>query len=175
MADGEVFERAGVNWSEVYGTIAPELEARLPGVGSTFYATGVSLVLHPRSPMIPTVHANFRFIRKGNHCWFGGGADLTPYYPNREDVNHFHRVLRDGCDRSDPSWYPRFKAWCDSYFYLPHRQETRGVGGIFFDYVGVSRKELGDEKGRDLVNVLEDSVPMEQGFEFLQNAGGGIS
>jgi coproporphyrinogen III oxidase len=135
LAEGAVFEKAGVNISEVHGELQPDFAASMPGDGTRFYATGVSLVLHPRSPMVPTTHANFRFLRRGSAAWFGGGADLTPYYPFHEDAVHFHRVLRDACAAHDPAYYPRFKAWCDEYFYLRHRGETRGVGGLFFDYL----------------------------------------
>jgi coproporphyrinogen III oxidase len=133
LADGAVFEKAGVNTSSVHGTFKPELAAQMPGDGLEFFACGVSLVLHPKSPRVPTVHANFRCLRRGGALWFGGGADLTPFYPVREDVLHFHRTWKAACDRHDPELYPRFKKWCDEYFYLPHRRETRGVGGIFFD------------------------------------------
>jgi coproporphyrinogen III oxidase len=135
LQDGAVFEKAGVNISEVYGEFSPEFAASMPGDGLAFYATGVSLVLHPRSPYVPTTHANFRFLRRGSAGWFGGGADLTPYYPFHEDAVHFHRVLQQACAAHDPSHYPRFKTWCDEYFYLRHRGETRGVGGVFFDYL----------------------------------------
>ncbi|MCI0639759.1 MAG: oxygen-dependent coproporphyrinogen oxidase [Gemmataceae bacterium] len=136
LAEGGVFEKAGVNFSKVHGDMSPEFAKQLPGEGTTFEATGVSLVLHPRSPMIPTVHANFRFLTKGERCWFGGGADMTPYYPFREDVIHFHKTWRAVCSRHPPPVdYARFKKWCDEYFYLAHRQEPRGVGGIFFDYL----------------------------------------
>jgi coproporphyrinogen III oxidase len=136
IADGAVFEKGGVNFSEVFGQMAPEFAKQVPGDGLDFTATGISLVLHPRSPMVPTVHANFRFLTKGNKQWFGGGADLTPYYPERADVIHFHKVWRDVCVRHPaPVDYPRFKKWCDDYFFLPHRNEARGVGGIFFDYL----------------------------------------
>lgn len=136
LIDGGLFEKAGVNFSLVHGSMAPEFAAQIPGEGREFEATGVSLVLHPRNPFVPTVHANFRFITKGNKQWFGGGADLTPYYPFREDIIHFHRTWRDACLRHPaPVDYRRFKQWCDEYFFLAHRQEPRGVGGIFFDYL----------------------------------------
>ena len=136
LADGGVFEKAGVNFSDVHGQMSEEFAKQVPGAGRDFTACGVSLVLHPRSPMVPTVHANFRFLTKGDRQWFGGGADLTPYYPYREDVIHFHRVLRDACTRHAPLIdYPRLKKWCDEYFFLPHRNEARGVGGVFFDYL----------------------------------------
>jgi coproporphyrinogen III oxidase len=135
LEDGGVFEKAGVNFSLVHGELKPDFATSLPGDGSAFVATGISLVLHPRSPRVPTVHANFRCLRRGHATWFGGGADLTPYYPVREDVVHFHDTWKTACDGHDPARYPRFKKWCDEYFYLPHRGETRGVGGIFFDYL----------------------------------------
>jgi coproporphyrinogen III oxidase len=136
LVDGGVFEKAGVNFSEVFGQMTPELAKQVPGEGLDFTATGMSLVLHPRSPLVPTVHANFRYLTKGNKHWFGGGADLTPYYPFREDVIGFHKVWRDVCNRHPaPIDYARFKKWCDEYFFLPHRNEARGVGGIFFDYL----------------------------------------
>jgi coproporphyrinogen III oxidase len=136
LAEGAVFEKAGVNFSEVFGRMAPEFAKQVPGEGLDFTATGISLVLHPRNPFVPTVHANFRFLTKGDKHWFGGGADLTPYYPFREDVIHFHRTWRDACARhAEVADYGRFKKGCDDYFYLPHRGEPRGVGGIFFDYL----------------------------------------
>jgi coproporphyrinogen III oxidase len=143
LEGGALLEKAGVNFSLVHGELKPDFAATLPGDGLSFAATGVSLVLHPRSPRIPTVHANFRCLHRGQALWFGGGADLTPYYPVREDVVHFHRTWKTACDAHDPARYPRFKQWCDEYFYLPHRGETRGVGGIFFDLlIGDAEREL---------------------------------
>src|SRR5690606_16930299 len=133
LQDGAVFEKGGVNTSEVFGSLLPGLREQLAGEGEGFYAAGISLVLHPRNPHVPTVHANFRFMSRGEKAWFGGGADLTPAYPVEEDVLSFHRTLKEACDRHDPSHYPRFKKWCDEYFTIPHRREMRGVGGIFFD------------------------------------------
>lgn len=136
LSDGDLFEKAGVNFSAVFGTLPDDLAKQMPGGGREFQATGVSIVLHPRSPMVPTVHANFRFLSKDGTWWFGGGADLTPYYPYRDDAIHFHRTWWDLCRRYPPPVdYARFKAWCDDYFFLPHRGEARGVGGIFFDYL----------------------------------------
>jgi coproporphyrinogen III oxidase len=136
LADGDVFEKAGVNFSDVHGEMTEEFARQVPGEGRAFRACGISLVLHPRSPLVPTVHANFRFFHKGDRRWFGGGADLTPYYPWREDVIHFHRVWKGVCERHAPLIdYGRLKKWCDEYFFLPHRGEARGVGGIFFDYL----------------------------------------
>ena len=136
LADGAVFEKGGVNYSDVFGQMSPEFAPQVPGEGLDFSACGVSLVMHPRSPFVPTVHANFRFLARGDRQWFGGGADLTPYYPFREDVIHFHRVWKDVCGRHPVvADHRRFKTGCDEYFYLTHRQEPRGVGGIFFDYL----------------------------------------
>ncbi|MEM7234471.1 MAG: oxygen-dependent coproporphyrinogen oxidase [Planctomycetota bacterium] len=140
LEDGEIFEKAGVNFSEVHGSLSEDFSGQLPGEGSDFFAAGISLVMHPRSPMVPTVHANFRYIEKGDKAWFGGGADLTPYYLVEDDAVHFHRTWKTVCDRHDPEFHPRFKAWCDEYFHLTHRQEARGVGGIFFDYLDVDEK-----------------------------------
>ncbi len=148
--NGKAFEKAGVNFSEVYGSFSPEFAKTLPmGDGLEFYATGVSLVLHPENPFAPTVHANFRYLQRGSVGWFGGGADLTPVYPFLEDVIHFHKTFKEALDPFGKDLYPIFKKECDSYFYLPHRKETRGVGGIFFDY-----------KPRD-----------EQTFEMVQACG----
>ncbi|MCP3981039.1 MAG: oxygen-dependent coproporphyrinogen oxidase [bacterium] len=141
LADGGVFEKAGVNLSAVEGRLSERLAARLKTEAQNFFATGVSLVLHPRSPMIPTAHMNVRYLELGEpgdvpqRAWFGGGADLTPYYLFDDDAAHFHRTLRDACGRHDASYYPRFKKWCDEYFHLSHRGEARGVGGVFFDYL----------------------------------------
>lgn len=136
LAEGAVFEKAGVNVSDVHGQMSEELARQVPGAGRDFRACGISLVLHPRSPLVPTVHANFRFLTKGDKQWFGGGSDLTPYYPWRADVVHFHRVWRAVCERHVPLVdHAHLKRWCDEYFFLPHRGEARGVGGIFFDYL----------------------------------------
>jgi coproporphyrinogen III oxidase len=136
LQEGAVLEKAGVGFSHVHGELPEAFARRLQGDGRAFAAVGLSLVLHPRSPMIPTTHANFRFIRQGSKGWFGGGTDLTPYYLFEEDAAHFHRTLRAACDRHDPSYYPRFKETCDRYFFLPHRGEARGVGGVFFENMG---------------------------------------
>ena len=136
IRDGGIFEQGGVNFSEVWGTQLPPsiLQQRPEANGHGFYATGTSMVLHPRNPYCPTVHLNYRYFEAGPVWWFGGGADLTPYYAFAEDAAHFHRTLKQACDAHNPSYYEVFKPWCDEYFYLKHRQEMRGVGGIFFDY-----------------------------------------
>jgi coproporphyrinogen III oxidase len=142
LEEGNVFEKAGVNFSSVHGNLPEEFAAKIPlGSGTKFFATGVSLVFHPRNPMVPAVHANFRYLEKGDAQWFGGGMDLTPYYPQAEDASHFHRTIKQACDRHDAGFYPRFKKWCDEYFALKHRGEMRGVGGIFFDYLQGDRQK----------------------------------
>ncbi len=140
LADGATFERAGVNFSRVTGDDLPAAaSARRPELaGRSFLATGVSLVVHPRNPYVPTAHANVRFFiaEKPGEApvwWFGGGFDLTPYYPFEEDAVAWHRTAEAACAPFGDTIYPRFKQWCDEYFYLPHRNETRGVGGLFFD------------------------------------------
>jgi coproporphyrinogen III oxidase len=141
MSEGKVFEKAGVNTSVVHGTLSPEMVSRL-GVGSDkFFACGLSLVIHPINPFVPTVHANYRYFELYNDSgeivdqWFGGGADLTPYYLFEDDAKHFHEVHKSLCDRFHESLYPRYKSACDKYFYNAHRHEARGIGGLFFDYL----------------------------------------
>lgn len=136
IKQGNIFEQGGVNFSEVWGESLPPsiLMQRPEAAGHGFFATGTSMVLHPRNPYVPTVHLNYRYFEAGPVWWFGGGIDLTPYYPFDEDVVHFHTTLKQACDRHHLEYYRTFKPWCDEYFYLKHRGETRGVGGIFFDY-----------------------------------------
>lgn len=135
LEGGEIFEKAGVNFSAVTSRLTDRLASRLKIEPQEIFATGISLVIHPHSPMVPTVHMNLRYLEPaGGGGWFGGGADLTPYYLFEEDARHFHGMLKTCCDRYDPSWYPRFKRDCDEYFLLKHRGEARGIGGIFYDY-----------------------------------------
>lgn len=140
LTHGAVFEQAGVNFSHVFGDKMPaSATAHRPELaGRKFEAMGVSLVIHPLNPHIPTSHANVRFFiaeKEGEApvWWFGGGFDLTPFYPVEADVVHWHQVAKDCCDKFDATYYPKYKKWCDEYFYLKHRNETRGVGGLFFD------------------------------------------
>ena len=134
---GKVFEKVGVNISSVQGRFSTEMRKKIPGTNKTgkFYATGISLVAHMHSPFIPAAHMNLRFIHT-TKSWFGGGIDLTPAIGNAKIIKkHFHSDLKQMCDYHNPSYYKRFKEWCDNYFYLPHREEARGMGGIFFDNI----------------------------------------
>ena len=157
---GGVFEQAGVNFSHVFGdTLPPSATKTRPDLaGQGFQAMGVSLVLHPENPYVPTTHANFRYFVAGDEAsdpvwWFGGGFDLTPYYPFHEDVIAWHRVAKEACDPFGTERYADYKTWCDEYFFLKHRNETRGVGGLFFDDVN----DLGFEKTFEFVRSVGDS------------------
>jgi len=139
LEEGAVLEKAGVNVSAVWGEVPEAVKPQMPGDGDTFFATGISLVLHPRNPHAPTTHANFRYLERGAVGWFGGGADLTPYVLYEDDARHFHATLAAACEVGPPeapgARYQRFKAWCDRYFWNTHREEARGVGGLFFDHL----------------------------------------
>ncbi len=171
LSGGRVFEKAGVNFSDVHGEMPGAgggLAASLPGGGTAFRATGISLVLHPRNPRVPTVHANFRRIERGTAGWFGGGADLTPYYVVDEDATHFHRSLQAACDRHDAVLFARCKRWCDRYFFLPHRNEPRGIGGIFFDYLGAGGEAAAGDGAAQTAPFESDP---EAVFAFVRDAG----
>ncbi|WP_035560673.1 oxygen-dependent coproporphyrinogen oxidase [Hymenobacter sp. IS2118] len=140
LENGRVLEKGGVGFSAVWGQMSEAAARQLHMPDPGFYATGVSVVLHPRSPRVPIIHMNVRYFEAGNgEAWFGGGIDLTPIYVNEAQARRFHARLRAVCDRHDPAYYPKFTRWADDYFYLPHRQETRGVGGIFFDRLTVGK------------------------------------
>ncbi len=170
IENGDVFEKGGVNISKVYGPLAPAMQQHF-GVGDVdFFACGISLVLHPKNPMVPTVHANWRYFemydKEGNivDSWFGGGQDLTPYYLFEEDAEHFHKVCKATCDRHDPLFYPEFKKKCDEYFYNSHRNESRGIGGLFFDYLKPSEERSAEEWYKFVTDVgdsfLEAYLPI---------------
>jgi coproporphyrinogen III oxidase len=158
IENGDVIEKGGVNFSAVHGPV-PEflVQEKQHSVtspfpvgesqgGGQFFATGVSIVLHPKSPMVPIIHMNIRYFEMSNGVrWLGGGIDLTPHYVSEEDAKYFHKTLKSVCDKHHPSYYPRFKTWADDYFFITHRNETRGIGGIFFDRI-VDDKEMSFEQ-----------------------------
>lgn len=153
ISDGSVFEKGGVNISAVHGQLPPPIQKRFEVEEGWFWAGGISLVLHPQSPMVPTVHANFRYfelyedeqMQKVRDCWFGGGVDMTPYYLWDEDAVHFHNVLKEACDKHGSELYPQYKKECDEYFYNDHRSEGRGIGGLFFDYLRPSEQRSAED------------------------------
>jgi coproporphyrinogen III oxidase len=143
ITDGALFEKGGVNTSVVHGELPAKMAERMGVTDARFFATGISLVIHPRSPRIPTVHANYRYFEQSNgDAWFGGGADLTPYIADELDGAHFHETLRDACAPFGEDVYPRFKKQCDEYFHIRHRGECRGVGGVFYDYLRGDADEM---------------------------------
>lgn len=151
---GAVFEKGGVNFSHVHGPM-PEHLRREGHEGNTFDATGVSLVIHPLNPYVPIIHMNVRYFETdAGLSWFGGGIDLTPSYPFEEDVLFFHSGLKKISDDFNPEWYPKYKKWCDEYFYIKHRHEMRGVGGIFYDYL-----------------KPQDAISHQRYFEWMQAVG----
>jgi coproporphyrinogen III oxidase len=141
IRNGRIFEKGGVNTSIVHGKLPPEMQRQFNTPHEQFFACGISLVLHPHNPFVPTTHANFRYFELKNtegvtvDSWFGGGIDLTPYYMDVEDIVHFHKTLKNACDSVELGLYESYKKQCDDYFYIKHRQEMRGVGGIFYDYM----------------------------------------
>ncbi|TDQ86383.1 coproporphyrinogen oxidase [Dongia mobilis] len=162
LMKGRLFEKVGVNISTVFGTFSPEFRQQIPGAADdgSFWASGISLVAHMCSPHVPAVHMNTRLIvtRK---AWFGGGADLTPMFPeaHAEDGALFHAAFKAACDRTDAAYYPRFKKWCDEYFYLPHRQEPRGLGGIFYDQLNTGDWDRDFAFTRDIGACFRDIYP----------------
>lgn len=172
LAGDGAIERVAVNFSAVWGDVPDTLAERMSGSGDRFFATGISTIVHPRNPHAPTFHANLRYFETDSTAWFGGGADLTPYYLFEEDARHFHRILRRVCERHPVADYPAWKAECDRYFYLPHRAEARGIGGLFFDHVSERHEEvqafqvdLGASLSAAYVPILEDRLATPHGEE----------
>lgn len=156
ITDGNIIEKGGVNFSAVSGEASEALQKQLNlNEKASYFATGVSIVQHPVSPMVPIIHMNVRYFELSTGaCWFGGGIDLTPHYVVEEDARWFHEQLKSACDVHSPDYYPKYKEWADNYFFIPHRGETRGVGGIFFDYL-----------------KPDENLPKEKLFEFVKSVG----
>jgi len=172
---GDVFEKVGVNVSTVHGAFSEEFRDRVPGAAEDprFWASGISVVAHMASPFVPAMHMNTRHIET-TRAWFGGGADLTPMFPEHAaaEGQAFHRALEDACNRHDDAYYPRFKAWCDEYFHLPHRNEPRGLGGIFFDNLDSGDREADfafvQNVGRAVLEVYPEIVRMRMGDPWTE-------
>ncbi len=166
---GDLLEKGGVNFSEVHGEL-PDVIKRSFGVEEgRFFAAGVSIVLHPRNPFVPIIHMNIRYFELNEQTrWFGGGIDLTPHYIDREDARYFHRQLKNVCDRYSPAFYPEFKEWADNYFYIRHREETRGIGGVFYDRLNPAKT------GLDWQQIFEFSCDLGRSFvpTYAHVAGG---
>lgn len=153
--EGKHIEKGGVNFSAVQGPLPEKIGKALQLEAAGFFATGVSIVLHPQSPMVPIIHMNVRYFELSTGVWwFGGGIDLTPHYIDKEDARFFHQSLKEVCDQYHPDYYPKFKKWADDYFYIKHRKETRGIGGIFFDRLSTS-----------------DGISKSDRFEFVKSVG----
>ncbi|WP_261131283.1 oxygen-dependent coproporphyrinogen oxidase [Bacillus sp. Marseille-Q3570] len=180
MQKGEIIEKGGVNFSEVYGLLSNQMADVLQvSRGGSFYATGVSVIMHPISPMIPIIHMNVRYFEtSGGENWFGGGIDLTPIYIDVPQAKRFHLKLKSLCDQHHPSYYPAFKKWADEYFYIKHRNEARGVGGIFFDRLGATHeislkdrfcfvKEVGEAFSKIYTNLINENRHLPYGEEEL--------
>lgn len=160
MQNGSVIEKAGVNFSCVHGNFNAPMAKLLGENASNFAATGISSIIHSGNPFVPTIHMNMRyFVLDNGSVWFGGGIDLTPAYINLEEARLFHQTIKEVCDRSDTTFYPEWKTWADDYFYLPHRHETRGIGGIFFDRIKPSN-EMDFEKMLNLTSELARIYPV---------------
>ena len=167
LMHGRVFEKVGVNISVVHGQFAKDFRAQIPGAtdDGQFWAGGISLVAHPQNPFVPAAHMNTRFVITSK-AWFGGGGDLTPLKPAPKQANTFHADLKACCERHDPDYYPKYKQWCDDYFYLKHRDEQRGAGGIFYDYLDSGDREADFSFTRDVgssfagsyVNIVRETM-----------------
>ncbi len=176
IQSGALIEKGGVNFSAVHGKTPEKILTALSLSPSDFFATGVSIVIHPISPMVPIIHMNVRYFEMANGTyWFGGGIDLTPHYINKEDAKTFHTHLKKACDKFDNTYYPKFKKWADDYFYLKHRKETRGIGGIFFDHLkatdSISKETLFDfvlETGKTFIPAYTSAVEKNRDKEYGQ-------
>jgi len=181
IENGRVFEKGGVNISAVHGQLPKAMQAYFNVGDVDFYACGLSLVIHPKNPMVPTVHANWRYFEMYNQKgdivdqWFGGGQDLTPYYLFKEDAVHFHQTCKMACDKHNLNFYPDFKKKCDDYFYNTHRNEARGIGGLFFDYLKASEQitmedwyNFVTEVGDSFIDAYVPIVEKRKGLDYIK-------
>lgn len=174
IMNGSLIEKGGVNFSEVHGELSEKAAKALHTQAGKFFATGVSIVLHPSSPMMPIIHMNVRYFEMNDSIWwFGGGIDLTPHYIVPSDAKLFHQMLKDTCDKHHADYYPKFKKWADDYFYIRHRQETRGIGGIFFDRLSqqddfskAQRWAFTRDVGNIFVPIYEQMAHNNRGLPF---------
>lgn len=177
IADGDLLEKGGVAYSAVHGEVTAEMKKQLGLEGEAFYATGVSIVLHPNNPHVPIIHMNVRYFQmdEGTY-WFGGGIDLTPHYVIPEQAEWFHASLKSICDKYSEVFYPKFKTWADEYFYIPHREETRGIGGIFYDHqsesnTGLTKQQMFDfaiELGSSFVSIYAKQAEAGRNLPFTE-------
>ena len=168
IESGRILEKGGVNFSAVYGSLQAGAAKALGVDGNAFYACGVSIVLHPNNPMVPIIHMNVRYFETDNAYWFGGGIDLTPHYINDSDARFFHQQLKNTCDAFSLDFYATYKKGADDYFFLPHRDETRGVGGIFFDRLDASNTGLSKERLFQFVMAVGETFAPTY-THFMQN------
>jgi len=161
LSEGSVLEKAGVNFSEVHGELTDLMRKNLKVDADKFFATGVSIVMHPNNPHVPIIHMNIRYFELDNGSyWFGGGIDLTPHYVDKAQAAYFHSQLKEVCDCSDKNYYPKFKKWADDYFFIPHRDETRGIGGIFYD-------QLSEDDNHSKEDIFKFSVDLGELFSEI--------
>jgi len=173
---GNVFEKGGVNFSAVEGEMPEFMKERVNPNAKTFFATGVSLVIHPENPMVPIVHMNVRYFETDTgESWFGGGIDLTPIYVNEDQTLFFHEKMKETCDQFDSTYYPKFKVWADEYFFNKHRKETRGIGGIFFDYLKPDESKTKEDYfefvkavGRTFLRAYRPIVEANKGMTYTE-------
>ncbi|HCN84325.1 MAG TPA: oxygen-dependent coproporphyrinogen oxidase [Sphingobacteriaceae bacterium] len=177
LQKGSIIERGGVNFSEVHGTLPEAVKKAFKVKKEDFFATGLSIVIHPNHPLVPIIHMNIRYFEMpGNIRWFGGGIDLTPHYVAEEDARFFHRHLKNTCDKFNKEFYPKFKAWADDYFFIKHRAETRGIGGIFYDRIspdqaGISWEEIFEFSkalGRSFIPIYTELIDRNRSKPFTE-------
>ena len=175
IENGHILEKGGVNFSAVHGNLSSNVADLLHVKPESFFASGVSIVIHPHNPFVPIIHMNIRYFELENgDYWFGGGIDLTPHYIDKEQAKYFHKSLKTICDKYDSEFYPKFKSWADSYFYIPHREETRGIGGVFFDRLSESNTKLSKEKlfafvielGQSFASIYTHLMQLNSNKEF---------